>query len=169
MNEALELMRIVESRGGRFILEGAQVFIEPEEAALPIVESLRARKLEIRSLLQSRYQPQADPEQDGEALLSEWMLERCVFRDRSWTPIATLHLDCSRWRADHGKPMHASRRAFVDALRAQGFTVTADGLCSGLLLKKDWKRNEAFQAAPELSRPPARVPTAKRRRSWGSG
>jgi hypothetical protein len=169
MNEALELMRIVESRGGRFILEGAQVFIEPEEAALPIVESLRARKLEIRSLLQSRYQPQADPEQDSEALLSEWMLERCVFRDRSWTPIAALHLDCSRWRADRGLPVVASRLAFVDALRAQGFTVAKDGSCNGLLLKEDWKGHEAFQAAPEHSKPPARVTTAKRRSSWCSG
>ena len=96
--------------------------------------------------------------------LGLWLLGRCVFRD------VGLPLPCNTSAASGGAlaglPVGASGLAFVDALRAQGFTVTTDGLCGGLLLKKDWKRHEAFQAAPEPSKPPARVTRAKRRWSW---
>ena len=54
MNEAEELIRIVESRGGRLTIEGSKLVIEPEEAALPLVDSLRTYKPEIVALLQSR-------------------------------------------------------------------------------------------------------------------
>jgi hypothetical protein len=157
-----ELVRAVEANGGQFLIDGEELVIRPGFAAMPVLEELRANKAAIIALLRSRT---AKPKHEVDEL-GLWLLDRCIFRDRSWTPIAALYLDCSQWRADHRHPMHASRRAFVDALRAQGFTVTTDGLCSGLLLKKDWKRHEAFQAAPEPSKPPARVTTAKRRWSW---
>lgn len=139
MNEALELMRIVESRGGRFILEGAQVFIEPEEAALPIVESLRAHKMEIRSLLQSRTEQRAFPEATSDSLLSAWMLDRCVFRNRCSGGVGALHLDLARWCADHERPAPASRRSFERALQEEGFSVN-DGFVQGLVLQEDEPR-----------------------------
>jgi hypothetical protein len=37
----------------------------------------------------------------------------------------------------------------VAALQAEGFTVTTDGWCYGLLLKEDLTAHEKFQAAPE--------------------
>lgn len=43
--------------------------------------------------------------------------------------------------------------AFVDALRAQGFTVTTDGLCGGLLLKEDWNATKPFR---QLQNPASR-------------
>lgn len=140
-------MRIVESRGGRFILDGAQVYIEPEEAALPLVESLRAHKLEIRALLLQSREQQAD---DNEALLSEWMLDRLVFRDHCYGGIGALHLDLARWCADHSRPMPVSRRAFERALQTEGFTVTDDGLVYGLILREDMEAymNSAPPPAP---------------------
>ena len=100
--------------------------------------------------------------------LGLWLLNRCAFRDRSWTDIAALQRDCSGWCAAHRWPMPASRRAFVDALQAEGFTVTADGWCYGLLLKEDLTPHEEFHAVPEFSKQPELI-TAKRRWSWRSG
>ena len=113
------------------------------------LEELRAHKAEILALLRRRT---AKPEEDADEL-SLWLLDRCVFRDRSWTAIGSLHLDCAQWRANHRRDVCASRRTFVDALRAEGFTVT-DGWCYGLLLKEDLIAHEAFQVAPEPSQQP---------------
>lgn len=168
MNAAQELIHIVEARGGQLRIHGSYLVVAPEEAALPIMDSLRAHKSAIVALLQSRDQQQVEPELDSDALLSEWMLERCAFRDRSWTAIAALHLDCAQWRANYRRDVCASRGAFVAALETEGFIVT-DGWVYGLMLKEDWQAHEDIQAVPEPSKPPARVTTAQRRWSWCSG
>ena len=165
MSVAADLVVTVEANGGQFLIHGEQLGIHPGDVATPLLEQLRANKAAIIPLLQ-RGTAKAEHEVHE---LELWLLDRCVFRDRSWTPIAVLHLDRFRWRPGHGLAVGASRLAFVDALRAQGFTVIPDGLCSGLLLKKDWKRHEAFQAAPEPSKPLARVTRAKPRWSRCSG
>ena len=165
MSVAADLVMTVGANGGQFLIDGEQLGVHPGDAATPLLEQLRANKAAIIALVQ---RGTAKPEHEVHKL-ELWLLDRCVFRDRSWTPIAVLHLDRLRWRAGPRSARGPSRLVFMDALRAQGFTVTPDGLCSGLLLKKDWKRHEAFQAAPEPSKPPARVTTAKRRSSWCSG
>jgi len=66
MNEAEELIRIVESRGGRLTIEGSKLVIEPEEAALPLVEELRSHKGEILELLAER------PEMPAGVCLIRW-------------------------------------------------------------------------------------------------
>ena len=153
MNAALELMRIVEARGGRFIMEGSEIFIEPEEAALPLVESLRARKFEIRALLlEGRPEQQADPESDGDSLPGEWMLERLVFRDLCFGGIAALHLDLARWSACHARPVPASRRGFERALQAEGFAVSMDGLVYGLVLREDIEAHDRFEGTSRVAR-----------------
>ena len=157
-----ELVRAVEANGGQFLVDGEELVIRPADAAIPLLEQLRANKAAIIALLQGTT---ARPEHEADEL-ELWLRDRCVFHDRSWTPVAVLHLDRFRWRAGRGLPVALQGLAFVDALRAQGVTVTTDGLCGGLLLKEDWKRHEAFQAAPEPSKPPARVTRAKRRWSW---
>lgn len=162
MSVAADLVMTVETNGGQSLIHGEQLGIHPGDAATPLLEQLRANKAAIIARFQ-RGTAKAEHEVHE---LELWLLDRCVFRDRSWTPIAVLHLDRLRWRPGHGLAVGASRLAFADALRAQGFLVTSDSLCRGLLLKKDWKRHEAFQAAPEPSKPPARVTRAKRR--WSS-
>ena len=132
MNAALELIHIIEARGGQFLIAGEQLGIQPGDVATPLLEQLRANKAAIIALLRSRT---AKPEQDVDEL-GLWLLDRCCFRDRSWTLIAALHLDHARWCKDHERPVPASRRAFERALQAEGFTVT-DGWCYGLLFKAD--------------------------------
>ena len=150
MNEAQELIRIVEGRGGRLFIEGEKLVIEPEEAALPLVDSLRAYKPEIVALLQSRSEQETDsaPDSDAPGL---WMLARCVYRDRCFGGVGTLYLDLARWSAAHRQPAPESRKAFTAALQAEGFAVTADGVVAGLLLREDLEACERTQAVPEPS------------------
>lgn len=86
-----------------------------------------------------------------------WMLARCVYRDRCWGGVGALHLDLARWCADHGRPVLASRRAFVAALQAEGFEVTADGFVYGLMLARDLEVYERYQVAPAGSGQPSRA------------
>jgi len=162
MNEAEELIRIVESRGGRLTIEGSKLVIEPEEAALPLVDSLRAYKPEIVALLQSRSEQETDsaPDSDAPGL---WMLERCVYRDRCFGGVGALFLDLARWCADHGQTAPESRRAFAAELQAEGFAVATDGLVYGLLLGEDWEACERAHAAPVDSGTPAQPRAAKGR------
>jgi len=136
MNEAEELIRIVESRGGRVFIEGEKLVIEPQSAALPLIDSLRAYKPEIIALLQSRTEQETDcaPESDA---LGLWMLARCVYRDRCFGGVGALYLDLARWCTEHGRPMPASRRAFAAELQTEGFVLTTEGLVYGLLLAED--------------------------------
>ena len=148
MSEAEELIRIVEGRGGRLFIEGEKLVIEPEEAALPLVDSLRAYKPEIVALLQSRSEQETDsaPDSDAPGL---WMLARCVYRDRCFGGVGALFLDLARWCADHGQTAPESRRAFTAALQAEGFAVTTDGLVYGLMLGEDLETVMHFQGVPD--------------------
>jgi hypothetical protein len=150
MNEAEELIRIVESRGGRLTIEGEKLVIEPPSAALPLIDSLRRYKPQIVALLQSRIETESAPESDA---LGLWMLDRCGFRDRAWGGVGALHLDLARWCADHGQPVPASRRAFIAELQAEGFAVTTDGLVYGLVLPEDVEAHQRCQdpPAPEIA------------------
>ena len=148
MNEAEELIRIVESRGGRLTIEGSKLVIEPEEAALPLVDSLRAYKPEIVALLQSRTEQETESAPENDAL-GLWMLERCVYRDRCFGGVGALFLDLARWCADHGQTAPESRRAFAAELQAEGFAVTTDGLVYGLMLGEDLETVMHFQGVPD--------------------
>jgi hypothetical protein len=136
MNEAQELIRIVESRGGRLTIEGDKLVIEPLSAALPLADSLRTYKPEIVALLQSRTEQETESAPD-DPLPGEWLMERCVYRDRCFGGVGALYLDLCRWCADHKRPMPESRRSFVAALQAEGFAVTSGALVCGLILRAD--------------------------------
>jgi hypothetical protein len=148
MSEAEELIRIVEGRGGRLFIEGEKLVIEPEEAALPLVDSLRTYKPEIVALLQSRTEQETESAPENDAL-GLWMLERCVYRDRCFGGVGALFLDLARWCADHGQTAPESRRAFTAALQAEGFAVTTDGLVYGLMLGEDLETVMHFQGVPD--------------------
>jgi hypothetical protein len=136
MNEARDLIQIIESRGGRLTVEGEKLVIEPATAAAPVIDSLRTFKPEIVALLQSRTEQETNPAPESDAL-GLWMLARCVYRDRCWGGVGALYLDLARWCAEHGQPAPESRRAFAAELQAEGFAVTTDGLVYGLMLGED--------------------------------
>jgi len=148
MTPAAELVQIVEQRGGRLFIEGEKLVIEPEEAALPLVDSLRAYKPEIVALLQSRIEQEMESAPENDAL-GLWMLARCVYRDRCFGGVGALYLDLSRWCADHGQTAPESRRAFAAELQAEGFAVTTDGLVYGLMLGEDLETVMHFQGVPD--------------------
>jgi hypothetical protein len=152
---AFELIRAVEANGGQLRVDGGYLVIAPGRAAALVMEGLRERKPEIVALLQSRTEQETEPAPDSDAL-GLWMLARCVYRDRCWDGLGALHLNHARWCADCGRPVPASRRAFVAAIQAQGFEVTADGFVYGLILAEDWEAHERYQAAPVGSGQPSR-------------
>jgi hypothetical protein len=59
MSAILELIELVESLGGRFMVDGDRLGIVPATAAAPVVEQLREHKAQIIDLLKSR--TSADP------------------------------------------------------------------------------------------------------------
>jgi len=91
-----------------------------------------------------------------------WLLEHCAFRDRWWGGTGALYLSLARWCASHGRPVPASRRAFVTALQGEGFQPTSDSLVYGLVLKADLEAHEQFQPAPNPAR--TTVPARRTRR-----
>jgi hypothetical protein len=86
--------------------------------------------------------PEEGPLDDGWGL---WLLDRCVYRDRWRGGTSSLYVDLARWCVDHGRPVPASRAAFVTGLQAEGFQVTPDGLVYGLILRDDLEAHERFQ------------------------
>jgi hypothetical protein len=151
MNAAAKLVSIVEANGGHICIDGADLVIRPGKAAEPMLAELLRYKGEIIALLQSRATTPAEaPIDEGWGL---WMLARCVYRDRCFGGIGALYVDLARWCADHGRPVPASRRAFVTALQAEGFAVTLDGLVYGLMLREDLEAHERFQAAEPAYNP----------------
>jgi len=162
VNPAMELVQQIEANGGRFLIDGEELVIRPGDAAMPLVEELRAHKRAIMDLLRSRAQQEQDAADDSDSF-GLWMLARCVYRDRAWGGVGALHLDLARWCAAQGRALPESRRAFTAELQAEGFAVTTDGLVYGLMLGEDLEAHERFQAAPADSGPPARAKAAKRR------
>jgi hypothetical protein len=150
MNSAAqELIQAVEANGGRLVIEGDYLVVYPSEAGEPLVEELRRHKPAIIALLLSRTADPLDDQLDG-----EWMLEECVYVDRWWGGIGALYLSLARWLAERGRPVPASRTAFVAALQSEGFQVTSDGLVYGLILKEDWLAYCAFQNRPAQTEKP---------------
>jgi hypothetical protein len=83
-SEATELVLTVEANGGRFLIDGEELVIRPGNAAMPLLEELRANKAAIIALLRGRI---ANPDQDADEL-GLWLLEPlCLPRPQ---------LDCHR-------------------------------------------------------------------------
>ena len=54
MTTALELIRLVEAAGGRFMIDGDRLGIKPAEAAAPVLDELRKRKQELIQIIFAR-------------------------------------------------------------------------------------------------------------------
>jgi hypothetical protein len=151
MNEAEELIRIVESRGGRVFIEGEKLVIEPQSAALPLIDSLRAYKPEIIDLIQGRTAtPPETPQAASEAVNGDspdewaadfvtWIDANCVHRPGKddWTAVSILHIAfCESQIARDSVP--CTRAVFEDLLRELGCQFR-NGMVSGFLLRVDWE------------------------------
>jgi hypothetical protein len=139
---ATELVRKVEANGGCFVVEGDYLVVYPSEVGEALVEELRKHKPEIIDLLLTRTASSEEAKIDEEWGL--WLLEQCFYVDGWWGGASCLFLDLARWLAERGRPVPASRLAFVTALQAEGFQVS-DGLVYGLILKEDWLAHPQFQ------------------------
>ena len=146
MKSAPELIQAVESAGGRFEIDGDRLGIAPRSVARPVLEEVRHNKFEIIKQLECRKGTSEEALIDDENLCL-WLLERCVFRDRWWGGIASLHVDNARWRAGRGHIVPYSRQAFEEALKEQGFHVE-NGLAYGLVLKHEEEAFELFREMP---------------------
>ena len=160
MSTAMELIRAVEANGGQMRVEGDCLVIAPEDAATPLLDALRRHKVEIIGLLQSRGASPADtPIDEGWEF---WLKERCVYRDHWWGGTGALYRDLADWCAANGRPLSAPWRAFLVALRAEGFQITSDGLIYGLILKADFEAYERFETAADSAK--ATVPAQRTRK-----
>jgi Zn ribbon nucleic-acid-binding protein len=54
VSAALELIQIVESAGGRFIVDGDRLGIVPKQAAAPVIDALREHKRELIDIVKAR-------------------------------------------------------------------------------------------------------------------
>jgi hypothetical protein len=135
MTTAWELIQTVERAGGQFVVNGDLLGISPAIAVQTVLEEVRRNKAEIINLLNTRSATPDDSVPDG--CWGEWLLDNCAHIDDWGSGTGELYLSRARWCADHGRPVPASRRAFVAALQAEGFQVTIDGLVYGLILKVD--------------------------------
>jgi hypothetical protein len=132
MTSAEELVQLVEMNGGRLSIEGEELVISPSAAAASLLEELRAHKPEILALLRRRR------ERATAAALEAWLVNRCVFRDRCWGGIGSLHVHFCCWCAERGEPMIASREWFENMLAREGFGLDLRyGFVYGLLLAED--------------------------------
>ncbi|HUN85747.1 MAG TPA: hypothetical protein VMU48_15305 [Terracidiphilus sp.] len=140
MSRALELVQIVESRGGRLSIEGQTLAIDPRAAGEPFIPELRAHKAAIIELLQARQ----------EEAFTRWLAFACAFNGRWFTNMAALHRSFSAWQAEHGAapPSLAEFKQLLveqDLLVAEVADVT---LTSGLGFKNDIEAIAGFDDMP---------------------
>jgi hypothetical protein len=155
MNSAPELIRIVESAGGRFLIDGNRLGVEPKSVAEPIVEQLRAHKREILDLLigGSSYLEQCQNEDTGpwRADLRRWLEANCVSRpgkeDR--TSVSCLLINFAEWGTTHNS-IPCSRMIFEKLLTDAGFRLE-NGMASGLLLRADLLAHTEFRKYTEAA------------------
>lgn len=137
ISEALELIRVVEARGGKLFVEGEYLIVEPAEAGEPLADKLRAHKKQIIDLLigcPKFSDHDIDPWRED---FLRWLEGNCVSRpDREdSTSVSCLLINFCEWGTTHNS-VPCSRPVFERLLMGSGFRLK-DGLASPLLLKAD--------------------------------
>ncbi len=131
-SEASELIAIIELRGGSLSVEGENLVIEPEDAGLPLLESLRAHKPEIIAALLNRSQP-------WRKSFDQWLNSSCIRRPRWFGGLTCLHLSFCEWQSARAADP-CNRETFIALLYECGYLigeVEGTALVSGLALKRD--------------------------------
>jgi hypothetical protein len=155
MNSALELVRAVETNGGRLWIEGQWLVIEPAEAGEPLAEELRRFKPEIMSLIRrwsTSESTGAMDDHDPAAWLDDfrqWIDANCIQRDRKddWTGIGALHVDFCEWTVANDS-VPCQRQVFERLVLGAGFRLNC-GMTAGLLLRRDLEGHLSFERSTE--------------------
>jgi len=95
--QAVELIRAVEQRGGRIRVEDGNLKIAPREATAPLLEQLRAFKLEIIAALQQPPEPAEDYAEDLRAPFGQWVDSECVTGIQFAGNLRLLLIDFCEW------------------------------------------------------------------------
>jgi hypothetical protein len=113
----------------------------PEEPAgrdSPPEKSFEAFEASSFSQIENFSPLEADPAA-YEATLHEWVLARCVFRDRAWGGIKALHKNYVGWCDQVALDVPAGLATFEKLLREFCSFTTKNGLVYGVLLEEDWE------------------------------
>lgn len=128
-------------------MEGDNLKISPRAAALPMMQQLKARKLEIIAILRGvsvEYLKWREP-------FTQWIESSCIFHPLWFGGLTCLHRQFSEWmNTRDGDP--CDRESFIRLLRESGYLmgrVEGTILVSGLALRDDV---EAYADAPAPSR-----------------
>jgi hypothetical protein len=101
----------------------------------------RSRREQLRSCMQYISRELTVPSEPSidffEDALSQWINQRCYFRDRCWGGVSVLHRDYFHWCTEDVREVPCSLSAFTEWLRSEGFHLNTDGLAYGLVLKQD--------------------------------
>lgn len=167
MNTPTDLIRLVESAGGRLVIEDGNLFLEPVASIKSLVEELRAVKPEIIALLLQR---EANAWRDG---FTRWVTHACVVRPRDFTNANHLLISFNQWANEWAaKPGATCPREVFDALLTEaGFLigeVCGIRLASGLMLRADVLSLERYQRADAMPAKPAAMPARKRGKGWAA-
>jgi hypothetical protein len=72
-----------------------------------------------------------------EEALQHWASQRCVYHERCWGGVTSLHLDYAAWCDQEVGEVPCSLLHFTEWLTTQGFQVDGFRLVHGLVLKSD--------------------------------
>jgi hypothetical protein len=78
----------------------------------------------------------------------KWTLARCVYRDRCFGGIGSLHRDFCEWAIACEEPP-CNRQIFEQLLDNAGF-LSADGMVSGLILREDFEGVKGYPSVGRL-------------------
>lgn len=138
MSAALELIQIVESAGGRFMVDGDRLGIVPREAALAVLNELRQHKAEIIGLLESASIP-AGATAKWRKPFAKWLDSACVRDPRCSGGVGCLHVAFCEW-AIAQDDVPCKRFTFECLLRESGLSIDEIAgvvLVSGLTFRED--------------------------------
>lgn len=146
MSTVHELIQIVESAGGKFMIDGDRLGIVPATAAAPVLEELRRNKPEIIGLILERNAAVWRRPFTG------WLNFTCARRPRDFAGLVCLHRSFVEWQAEHND--QAPDLAVFEALLVErGFLtgeVAGTKLVSGLAFRDDLESIRRFQrGAPQ--------------------
>ena len=145
MSTAAELIEIIESTGGRFMIDGDRLGIVLKDAAESLVAELRTNKTAIIQLLKTRDEKNVDQDPaEWRKDLRRWVVQNCVHRSGMWDSSATEYLWCDYCSWSFAIDLvPCKKNTFEHLLTVAGFPVR-NGVVGGLLLRVDWEAHLRF-------------------------
>jgi hypothetical protein len=166
-SSALEIVKAVESRGGRLWSEDGKLIVEPASAGEPLLAELKAYKQEILLLLKSDDGMDAHDPACWQDDFKRWLSENCISRPgkEDSQSVGSLHVDFCEWAVANDS-VPCTRRTF-EALLASSGIVTKDGVVQGVILRADLLAHEDFaKYAAQVQEQDARMATKRKKTGW---